>query len=221
VSRLTPFALALAVAVLPSGPALAGPERVPGLGRLSSTGILLLPVRVDVHEVAPGGVTILKAPWTETAREHVHTALDSRLGGSRPPIVRYQGPTDPERHDRHAEVIRIHGLVQATIIAHYQGPGSSLPTKDRLAWSLGPGVSVLHPPGGTTTHAMFVELIERRLSRHFVTIGGLANEFTGTASIVDLATGDVLWFNHERSGGLSTAAETQATVQRLLRDLPF
>jgi hypothetical protein len=80
-------------------------------------------------------VTILKAPWTEAARDHVHAALDSRLGGSRPPIVRYQAPTDPERHDRHAEVIRIHGLVQATIIAHYQGPGSSLPTKDRLAWS--------------------------------------------------------------------------------------
>jgi hypothetical protein len=178
--------------------------------------MLLLPVRVDVHEVAPGGVTILKAPWTEAARDHVHAALDSRLGGSRPPIVRYQTPTDPERHDRHAEVIRIHGLVQATIIAHYQGPGSSLPTKDRLAWSARCCTRRWHhhPRDVRRAHRAPAEPALRHDRRAGQRIHGYR---------VDRGprTGDVLWFNHERSGGLSTAAETQATVQRLLRNLRF
>jgi hypothetical protein len=70
-------------------------------------------------------------------------------------------------------------------------------------------------------YAMFVEMSEARLGRHFVTIGGLANEFTGSASIVDLAAGDIVWFNYERTGAVGTEPDALATVTRLLRDLPF
>ncbi len=219
-SRLTRLVLVLAITVLVSGPATAGPERTAAGGRLPATGVLLLPVRVDVYEVAPAGVTLLKAEWTQHAQDLVQAALDSVLAG-RTAIVRYQPPADPERRDRQAQVMKVHALLRSAIVAHRYTDGSSLPSKARFEWSLGRGASVLHDDRAAAPYAMFVEMSEARLSRHFVTFGGLANEFTGSASIVDLAAGDIVWFNYERTGAVGTAPDALATVKRLLHDLPF
>jgi len=221
VSRLTRLVLGLAITVLVSGPATAGPERSATGGRLQVPGVLLLPVRVDVYEVAPAGVTLLKAEWTRQAQDFVRAALDRVLAG-RTAIVPYQAPADAERRDRHAQVIKVHALLRSAIVTHRYTAGSSLPSKSRFEWSLGPGAAVLHDDDRTgAPYAMFVEMSEARLGRHFVTIGGLANEFTGSASIVDLAAGDIVWFNYERTGAVGTAPDALATVTRLLRDLPF
>ncbi len=177
-------------------------------------------MRVDVYEVAPAGVTLLKAEWTQHAQDLVQAALDSVLAG-RTAIVRYQAPADPERRVRHAQVMKVHALLRSAIVAHRYTDGSALPSKARFEWSLGPGASVLHDDRTAAPYAMFVEMSEARLSRHFVTFGGLANEFTGSASIVDLAAGDIVWFNYERTGAVGTAPDALATVKRLLRDLPF
>jgi hypothetical protein len=220
VSRLTRLVLALAVAMLPAGPALAGPERAAGVERLVGGAVLLLPPRIDVYELAPGGTALLKAEWTRSAREHVQAALDRVLGGGRLTIARYQAPSDPDRQELHAQVLKVHRLVQAAIVTHRYTRTAGLPTKPRLEWSLGPGVAVLREQSAAPGYGLFVELAEFRVSRHFVNIGGVADELTGAASIVDLVSGDVLWFNHERGGGMGSAADAMSAVQRLLRDLP-
>jgi hypothetical protein len=218
-AALASLAALVVLGLTPS--ALAGPERAAGVGRLPEGGILLLPVRVQVYEVAPGSATLLKAEWTETALGWVRAAIDSVLGTARSRVVAYTAPADRERGERHEQVLRVHGAVRAAIVTHRYNPAFRLPSKASFAWSLGSGAAALREDQPTVQHALFVEISERRPSRHFVTFGTLANELTGTASVVDLGTGDVLWFNHERSGGLGSAAETQATVKRLLRDLPL
>jgi hypothetical protein len=220
VNRLTRLVLGLAIPVLVSGPATAGPERSATGGRLQPSGVLLLPVRVDVYEVAPAGVTLLKAEWTQHAQDYVRAALGSVLAG-RTAIVPYQAPADPEHRARHAQVMKVHALLRSAIIAHRYTEGWSLPSKARFEWSLGPGASVLRDDRTAAPYAMFVEMSEHRLSRHFVTFGGLANEFSGSASIVDLAAGDIVWFNYERTGAVGTAPDALATMKRLLHDLPF
>jgi len=217
-SRLALVA-ALAVTLLTTGAALAGPERAPGVGPLTGN-VLLLPVRVEVYEAAPAGVALLKADWTQSSRGYVETALEGLLGASRATIVRYAAPLDPDREDRHRQVLTVQGLVRAAIITHRYGDHFALPSKRRFEWSLGPAASVL---GNDTpaTHALFVDLSERRLSRHFVRIGSLGDEFAASASVVDLGTGDVVWFNYERSGSVGTALDALTSVKRLLRDFPF
>lgn len=215
-SRLT-----LVVALLVAAPAFAGPERAAGVGRFNDNGILLLPLRVEVLEVAPGGATLLKPDWTENATTYAQTALDSVLGHNRAALVKYATPADGEQADRHAQVIKVHALVRDAIILHRYRDGFALPSKGRFEWSLGPGASVLREDRTATRYALFVELSERRLSPHFFRVGSLGNEFSATASIVDLGSGDVLWFNYERGGSVGTAADTLDTVKRLLRDLPL
>ena len=219
-SRRTGPLLALVIAALLSGPAGAGPEHAPGAGRFTGSTILMLPIRVEVSETQPSGFALLKAEWTRDARQYVRGALDTVLAGHQPPLLDYQAPADPERRKRHAQVLLLQRLVQATIVMHRYTDAFELPTKPRFEWSLGPGASVLGD-GAPAQYAMFLDLKEHRPSRHFVNIAGLANQYTGSVSIVDLATGDVRWFNHEKSGDLTTATSTLATVKRLLRDQVF
>jgi hypothetical protein len=216
------LSVVLAVCLL-APPAAAAPLRAPGVERLAGGALLVMPLRVEVYEIAQGGVALLRPEWTTSAREWVQAALDALLGDAPIPRTPYEPPADPERAERHGQVRRVHRLVQLTVVTHRyaQGQARDLPTKQgRLDWSLGPGAAVL---GETTTArwALFLEVSQRRLGGDFVRFGSLGDETTATASVVDLATGDLLWFNHEPSGSLGTAAETLDTVKRLLRDFPL
>jgi hypothetical protein len=84
-------------------------------------------------------------------------------------------------------------------------------------------VSILRDDRGDSTYGLFVEVIERRMSRGwFATSAALGSDrLVGIASLVDLGTGDVLWFNQERGGSLETANDTLTVLKRLLRDVPF
>jgi hypothetical protein len=195
--------------------------RAPGVERLAGGAVLLMPLRVEVFEIAQGGVILLRPEWTSRARDWVQAALDTLLGGAPVARVSYASPVDPERAERHGQVLKVHRLLQATVVAHRYAHSVDLPTKQgRLDWSLGPGAAVL---GETTTArwALFLELSQRRLGGDHVRFGSLGDEVTATASLMDLATGNLLWFNHERSGGLGTAADVLDTVGRLLRDVPL
>jgi hypothetical protein len=220
VSRRRRLLVALAVAALYSGPAGAGPEHAPGAGPFTGRAILILPIRVEVSETQPSGFSLLKAEWTRDAQRYVRAALDRVLAGHQPPLLDYQAPADPERQERHAQVLLVQRLLQATIVMHRYTDGFALPTRPRFEWSLGPGASLLGD-GVEAQDAMFLDLKEHRPSRHFVNIAGLANTYTGSVTIVDLATGDVRWFNHEKAGDLTTATSTLATVKRLFRDQVF
>jgi hypothetical protein len=217
VSRLALATLALLIAA----PAYAGSERAPAVGSLAGATVLLLPLRVEVVEVAPGGVVLLKPDWTDDATAYVQAALDSVLGGGRVALVKYATPADSVRSRRQLQVMKVHGLVRDAIITHRYQNGSALPSMRQFQWSLGPSTAVLGEEGTAARYALFVEASERRLSRHFARFGSLGNEFAATASLVDLGTGDLLWFNYERAGNVGTAGDTLSTVRRLLRDFPF
>ena len=56
----------------------------------------------------------------------------------------------------------------------------------------------------------------------FATSAALGSDrLMGVATLVDLGTGDVLWFNQERGGSLETAGDTLIMLKRLLHDVPF
>jgi len=214
----------VAVACLAAAPARAEPHRAPGAGRLTGAHVLLLPVRVDVYEAATVQLGVVQAERTENAREWVQAALERLLPPERAVMLKYAAPAAPERRERHAQVLGLHTVVRGAILAHQYNVAYYLPSlQGRFAWSLGPGVAVLREDSPSAGYGLFVEIVEHRLlGGTFVTLGALGSDrLIGVASVVDLTTGDVLWFNQERGGSLATAADTLGMVTRLLGELPF
>jgi len=214
----------VALAACLAGPALADPQRAPGVDRLADARVLVLPMRVEVYENATAGQGVLKLEPTENARQYVQTALETVLGRAPVVLVKYEAPSDRERNDRHLEMLQFHTLVRSAILRHLFNDVFWLPSKrGRLEWSLGSGASILRDNRGDTRYGLFVELIERRMSRGWLATSAAlgSDRLMGVASLVDLGTGDVLWFNQERGGSLETANDTLTVLKRLLRDVPF
>ena len=214
----------VALAWLGAAPAPAEPHRAAGVGRLTGTHVLLLPLDVNAYELARGGASSVQAERTEHARGWVRLAIAQLLPADRVTVTTYAPPSEPERNERHVEVLNLQKLVRNAVVAHEYNVVTYLPSVgDRFAWSLGPGAAVLRDDDPSARYGLFVEILERQmLGGALVTFGELGSDrLLAAASLVDLTTGDVLWLNFERGGSLATAADTTSVVTRLLRDLPF
>ena len=138
--------------------------------------------------------------------------------------------------DDFAEINTLHAAVARAINLHHFGPGYlTLPTKDgKLDWSLGEAVRPIKQKTGAD-YALFswvrdsytsderkaamVAMAVLSLGRVVPTAGGLQ---TGYASLVDLKTGRILWFNRlsRGSGDLREAEKAKETLEALLQQFP-
>jgi hypothetical protein len=220
----------LVAVLLVGGPVFADPERSPTSIRLTDARILLPSVRVEVYEITAGGQAQLKPDWTENATANVQAAIETAVGGGKATIVKYEPPTDLERQETHTQVLKLHGLVGNAILTHRYDGRFRLPSMEgRFDWSLGPSAAVLREDA-EADYALFVRFIEGHASGGRVAVnvaaavlGGpiVTGRQTGVASLVDLRTGDILWFNRtiEGSGDLRTRDGALKALKRLLREL--
>jgi len=109
--------------------------------------------------------------------------------------------------------------VRDAIVLHRYRDGFALPSKGRFEWSLGPGAAVLREDRTAPVRAVRGAL-RAPAEPHFFRVGSLGNEFSATASIVDLGSGDVLC-STTNVRECRHRADTLDTVKRLLRDLPL
>ena len=188
--------------------------------------MVVAPLDVELFELTAGGVLAPKADWTEAANRHMGAALarkTSALGLASQPIA--DGVADA-----HAELLHLYGAVARAISLHHMGP-FKLPTKeDRLEWSFGESLRPLQQATGAR-YGLFTWVrdsyatAERKammvgLALLGVGIGGGAQ--VGYASLVDLDSGQVLWFNQlvSVSGDLRDEKSAMASVDGLLAGFP-
>lgn len=196
--------------------------------------VLMLAPSVEVYEIGAGGQSALKAEWTEAARGHVRVALEAELGARKATVVAYQAPEAGDRQAAHLQIFKVHGLVAQMVLRHaYGGDNARLPSKEgRFDWSLGPGARALGEDHEDAGYALFVTFTEGHSSGGRVAmnvaaavLGGaiVTGRQTGIASLVDLKTGDVVWFhrNRESDGDLRTAEAAAKAVRRLLKEFPL
>ena len=176
---------------------------------------------------AAGGVE-MRADWTATALELISRHVASRLGGKGVDLVKADNLTDA----REVQLTKLHGAVGQAILLHLYNPSLKLPTKgDALDWSIGPGANTFRSHYGAD-YALFVYVRDSYTSsgRAILMLGAAVLGFgiqggqqTGFASLVDLRTGNIVWFNRiaNGSGDLRTDAPAKKTVDDLLRDLPI
>ena len=222
--------LAWAAALLPATSSAADSRNLaPGFSMLAN-GVSLLVMQPDIElfSISGGGVVEPKADWTEQAHRHIHTALSRKTAT----LGLQTRSLSEEDSDAFAEISALHAAVARSINLHHMVGGSfALPTKNgKLDWSLGDAVRPIREKSGAD-YALFIWLrdsyasAERKVAMIALALlgvgvpGGLQ---TGYASLVDLRTGQVMWFNRllRGSGDLREAEAAEETVSTLLAQFP-
>jgi hypothetical protein len=190
--------------------------------------VLVMPPDIELLSISAGGVAEPKADWTEAAQRNFNGALGA---ASQAWGVRTAQLSEKDADDT-AEINALHAAVARSIAFHHiTGGGFSLPTKKGLLdWSLGDAVRPLRDRS-KADYALFIWLrdsyasTERKLAMVAMALLGVGiggGWQTGYASLVDLRTGRVLWFNRllRNTGDLREAETTRETVDAFLTDFP-
>ena len=178
--------------------------------------LLVMRPDVTVGSMTTGGMVEPRADWTEQARANVIAALKAENAerGGRTTILERRNALPGISADTVAELERLHAAVGQSIALH-KYMGAYLPTKRRkgLDYTLGEQAVEL---GRKTGHdyALFLHAEDAIAStgRTAIQVLGVAGCFIGFcapsggsnqmayASLVDLRTGEVVWFNVLQTG---------------------
>lgn len=190
--------------------------------------IAIIPADIELFSLSAGGIEEPRADWTQAANQHFQKAIigkNLQLGFT--PIV-----IKDDLVDEFAEVNSLHGAVAQAINLHHLGLNEyNLPTKEKqLNWSLGEAVKPIQEKTNAD-YAIFTWVRdsyaspERKAAIVAMALLGVSIRGgiqAGYASLVDLKTGQILWFNRmvNASGDLREEDVAQKSVENLLDKFP-
>ncbi len=204
--------------------------------------LLVMRPDVTVGSVTTGGLVEPRADWTETARANLLAALKAQQAGrgGNVLILERRDALPGVDADTVAELERLHYAVGSSIALHKYS-GAYLPTKrgKGLDWTLGEDAVALGRKSGMD-YALFLHAEDSfastgRIALQVLGIAGCAVGFCAPnvggggqfayASLVDLRSGEVVWFNVLQAGSqiagikmgdIRTADGAAVMVERLL-----
>lgn len=190
--------------------------------------ILVTPIDIELYSISAGGIPEPRADWTSAAQAN----MKKELGRLR---EKYKGETielDERAADDFGELLTLHSAVARAINLHHGIGGMwALPTKNgKLDWTFGDALQPLQQKSGAR-YALFIWVRDSYASAERVAtmvlmaalgVGLAGGSQQGYASLVDLQTGQVLWFNRlaRASGDLRESAKAAETVDALLAGFP-
>ena len=179
--------------------------------------LLVLRPDVTVGSITTGGMVEPRADWTEQARHSIVEALRAQQAGhgGKVTIIEHRNDLPGVTAQELADMERLNFVVDQSIVLH-KYLGEYLPTKrgKGLDWSLGQDAVRLGQKTGYD-YALFLHAEDAQASGGRIALGvlGLAGCFIGFcapniggqqqldyASLVDLKTGEVVWFNVVAAG---------------------
>jgi hypothetical protein len=194
--------------------------------------VVLMPVDIELSLLNAGGVNEPNAAWTKTGTELAIAALHEKMGESSAKLVTSdlnKIKADPDSVE--VQLVKLHGEVGGTILAHKYVPVLALPTKsETFDWTLGDKAKALAQKYDAD-YAMFVYVRDSYTSAGraavilvaaVLGVGVQGGAQIGFASLVDLKTGEITWFNRLARGQGDLRQETGAkdTVAALLANFP-
>ena len=202
--------------------------------RAAASKLVLVPADMELFSISGGGVVEPRADWTEAALRHFRTAVLARK--------EIAGANTTELKDKDLDELgqlnALHGAVADAVFAHHMMKMPALPTKNEaLDWTLGEAVKPLRDRTNAD-YALFFWVrdsyasAERKAAMVGMMILGAAfgvaivpagGQQIGYASLVDLQTGRIVWFNNlaRASGDLRDEKAAQETVDALLQTFPL
>ena len=178
--------------------------------------LLVLRPDVTVGSLTTGGMVEPRADWTAQARERIIEALRAQQAarGGNLTIVEHRNQLPGVSEQELADIERLNFAVDQSIVDH-KYLGDTLPTKRRvgLDWTLGADAVRLGQKTGYD-YALFLHAEDEVATggRIALNVLGIAGCFIGFcapssgqqqldyASLVDLRTGQVVWFNVVTAG---------------------
>ena len=174
--------------------------------------LLVLRPDVTVSQLTTGGMSEARADWTEQARTSIVNALRSQQSGrgGQTLVIEHRNEIPGVGAQELADIERLNMAVDQSIVLH-KYLGDYLPTKRGrgLDWTLGSDAVQLGQKTGYD-YALFLHAEDQVASTGRVVLGvlGAAGCLVGFcapniggatqldyASLVDLKTGEVVWFN--------------------------
>lgn len=193
--------------------------------------VVIMPVDVELFSLSAGGVGEPKADWTAAAHEHMKTALAAKTTK----IGLVADRMEESAADEFGEQVGLYAAVARSIALHHSAGGVwALPTKEgKLDWNFGDTMKPIADKTGAQ-YALFIWVrdsyasAERKAAMAAIAILSLGRVVLGTgvqngyASLVDLRTGQVVWFNRlfSATGDLREAKPAASTVDELLTGFP-
>jgi hypothetical protein len=205
--------------------------------------IVVIEPDIELYLVTAGGMQEPRKEWSDAARTLYPAEVHAQLDGKNVELkADYDIPDNLDPTSQLGQILRLNQAV-AMSITQYSMPGTALATKKdakgraRMDWSLGPGVAALreqtgadyalftyvrdsYASGGRTALRVFGFLVGAALGGALDIGGGVQ---IGVATLVDLRTGQVVWYNllANQSGDLRDQKGANKTVQQMLQKLPL
>lgn len=200
--------------------------------------ILLMPLDIQLYKKTTGKLQP-KADWTSSARKNVTEAIRQELKTHHDRVILYKEPAEgSSAFNDHRQLIKLHEVVAVSILRHQYPDFWQLPTKARnFEWTLGPGAQKLQEEFGAD-YGLFVHVWDSYTSAQLVAISIplipfallgadvpslVLGQQVGFASLVDLQTGDIIWFNKMSSvsGDIRELRLARDFVRTLLAGFPL
>jgi hypothetical protein len=239
--KLPPFLRCLGLLCLlwsaaAAAPAQPAPRLAPGVESLPADAkVVIVPIDVELYTLSAGGQREPRADWTDAARRHIASALREWAAGARLAAREM----DEKTADEHAELLQLQDRLVDALVAHHTGQ-IRLPSKrGQLDWSFGSAMRPLQQATGAR-YGLYTYVRDSYASSERKTIIGVAavvsaalsggsslallnaGEQAAYAMLVDLQTGQVLWFNElvRLHGDLREAAPAADSLKALLAEFP-
>jgi hypothetical protein len=183
---------------------------------------------VVLGELEASGMFTPHADWTKAGRDNIRAEMakffDRR--GVKLAVL------DPVTEHRDGQIAKLHGVVGRAVLLHLFMAGNELPTKGKaLDWTLGPGTQGIRGRVGAD-YGLFVYVRDSyttagraimMLGAAILGIGITGGQQVAFASLVDMNTGNIVWFNvlQSSSGDLRTPAASAKVVEALFKESPL
>lgn len=195
--------------------------------------VLLMPPDIEIAELTAAGLTEPNAAWTQGARAQVRNALNGFFAERAMIPIAYRPRESGEGYDAaHMQTVLLHEAVGAAILTQKYGGLYALPTKKHVFdWSLGEAAAPLRADYDAE-YALFPYFRESFASGGRVALivvdalfgaGIPGGRQVGFASLVDLRSGNIVWFNTlvRGEGDVRSPEGAREAVEQLLGDLPL
>lgn len=192
--------------------------------------ILLLEPDVQVSFIKTSEIREVRADWTELAETQILSEMEKQLAEKSVTFTEFD---IDEASPREIQLVKLHEAVGGTIITHRYGY-QPLPSKqDKFDWTLGPGVQTF-AENHDADYALLIyargeyasagKVVTNILMTAAFGVSGSMGGQLAFASLIDLRTGDIVWFNVAQTGSGTDMREqsgAELLVQKLLTDIPL
>ena len=192
--------------------------------------IVVMPLDVELSQLTAGGVPEPQSEWTEAALKHMRDALEIEARSYKVKLADFHAERgSAEDRQTSLDLVKLHRAVGGAVLIHQYLQGFGLPSKDgKFDWSLGPSVATISR-SHEADYALFLFVRDSYATAGRVAVmvvaalmgvGVQGGSQVGFASVVDLKTGDIVWFNRlvRPQGDLRTPEAAAETVKALISD---